>query len=530
MKLRVPHKATAWTILAGVSYVLCFPRFDLPALSLLFFPALLFAVRDLGSRKQAIRLGFLLSAMVAVGGFHWIVYVAQNFGDMPLPFALLLLAGFCVIAAPQMVAFLWLAWEFRVQVARLPLAARPLFWAALYVALEYLAHFVKIFPENLGDTQVAFLSIAQVAAIGGVPLLTFLPLFLGASLAYLRSDGRRAAPSAAAALALIAAAGVWGSHERTRLLDAPTETFRVGFVQHNMDDAEKQFAKKSGSYVVATLLGKLTGETKRLAAAAPKPDLILWAETSYPTMFPTSLLARSGGGATAMGYANLVKGAVAASGVPLLFGGYTSDLDHDYNAGILLGADGQVVDRYLKQVLLIFGEYMPFDDWFPSLKTLNPMMGDFGRGPGPKPLVFPWHGGTLPLGVNICYEEILPEYMRAYVRNGARVLVNLTKDSWFGDTFEPWQHFQLSVPRAIELRVPLVRATNTGLSGVVDVTGETQLISDPFHEAYRTVEVRVPLRPGESVYARFGEWFAMLCTLGAATVLAVFFWTRRSRN
>ncbi|MGZ6265073.1 MAG: hypothetical protein ACXWSD_20280, partial [Bdellovibrionota bacterium] len=142
MKLRLPHKATAWTLLAGISYVLCFPRFDLPALSLLFFPCLLMAVHTLRSRAQAIRLGFLLSAMVAIGGFHWIVYVAQNFGDMPLPLAIGLLLLYCLVAAPQMVAFLVIGEWLRFPVERLAVPLRPVFWATLYVALEYLAHFV----------------------------------------------------------------------------------------------------------------------------------------------------------------------------------------------------------------------------------------------------------------------------------------------------------------------------------------------------------------------------------------------------
>src|SRR5690606_8722235 len=100
-------------------------------------------------------------------------------------------------------------------------------------------------------------------------------------------------------------------------------------------------------------------------------------------------------------------------------------------------------------------------------KTLNPQLGDFGRGPGPEPTHFSFRGISTPLGVNICYEAILPEYMRGYAVSGAKVFVNITKDSWFGDTFEPWQHFQLSVLRSIEHRSPMVRATNTGLSGIV---------------------------------------------------------------
>ncbi len=501
-------------MLAGVSYVLCFPRFDLPALSLLFLPALLFCVHALGeSRKQALLLGFLLSAMVAVGGFHWIVFVAQNFGDMPLPAAVGLLALYCLVAAPQMVAFLLLAQHLRFEIERLPLALRPLFWAGLYVALEYAAHFFKIFPENIGNTLLHFLPLAQVASLGGAPLLGFLPLFLGASLFYLRKAGWRAGPSAAAALALVVGAFFWGEREITRLQAAPTENIRIGIVQHNMDEAEKAFARTNVRDVIGLVVSGLLEKTGELTRRDPRPELVVWPETAYPMVFP-SYGTLTKGGVFANGYAKLVSGAVAAVGVPLLFGGYLHDQGVDFNAGILLGADGRMLGAYKKQELLIFGEYFPLDRWFPSLKELNPMMGNFGRGPGPEPILFPWKGGQLPVGVNICYEAILPEYMRGYARAGARLFVNLTKDSWFGDTFEPWQHFQLSALRAIEHRLPMVRSTNTGLSGLILPTGETKLLSVPFREAVAVLDVPLPLNPPRTLYTALGEWFAWLMALG----------------
>ena len=104
MKLSLAQKSTAWILLAGISYVLCFPRFDLPLLSLLFLPCLLTGLYGLNGWRSAAKLGLLLSAMVAWGGFHWIIYVAQNFGEMPLPLAIGLLMLFCTIAAPQMIA------------------------------------------------------------------------------------------------------------------------------------------------------------------------------------------------------------------------------------------------------------------------------------------------------------------------------------------------------------------------------------------------------------------------------------------
>jgi apolipoprotein N-acyltransferase len=507
MKIRLPQKSTLWATLGGAAYVLCFPQFDLPALSLLFLPALIFSIHALSSSRRALGTGFLLSAMVAVGGFHWIVYVAQNFGQMPFPLAAGLLLLFCLVAAPQMVAFMFLGFRLRYGVERLPLALRPLFWASLYTALEYLARFVKIFPEHLGNTFLAFPSIAQSASLGGVSLLSFLALFLGASLAYLKKSGRTAWPSAAAATALITALAVWGHGERKRIEALPSETLRVGLVQHNMEEVEKIAQRTSAMSAFDAIVTRLLGRSAELAEQDPRPDLIVWPETAYPILFPT------GGktpGAIASGYANLVKGSIAALRIPLLFGGYEND-GKDYNSAILLsGVTGQVEATYRKQVLLVFGEYFPLSDWFPFLKTVNPQMGDFGRGPGPVPVPFSFNGRSLPLGVNICYEAILPEYMRGYARAGARLFVNLTKDSWFGDTFEPWQHLQLTAIRSIEHRIPMVRATNTGLSGVVLPTGETRIISRPFEEAWKTMEVPIPLEPQRTLYTALGEWFAWL--------------------
>lgn len=493
--------------------MLCFPRFDLPVFSLLVMLFLLFCVHSLERRGQAVKLGFLLSAIVAWGGFHWIIYVAQNFGGMPLPLAVGLLLLFCIVAAPHMVGFLVVGHALRGGVERLPLWSRPLFWACLFTGFEYLARFTKIFPEHLGNTLIHFLSLAQAASLGGVSLLTFLPLWVGASVYYLRKNGTGALPSLAASLLLLCGLWVWGHQERLRVNRLPTETFRAGLIQHNMDDAEKQFARMPGREVVSILLAKLLEKTEELAAQ--KPDLLLWAETAYPMSFSLSNAAGKNS-SFAYGYANLVSRTVEKSGVPLIFGGYEDELGKTYNSGILLGADGTKLGSYKKQVLLIFGEYFPGDHWFPSLKNINPMMGDFGRGPGPVPLALPWKGGQLSLGLNICYEAILPEYMRGYALAGTRLFVNLTKDSWFGDTFEPWQHFQLSALRSIEHRVPLLRATNTGLSGFVSASGETTLISDPYHEAYKVVEVPLLKEAERTLYTRLGEWFAWLTLLVSA--------------
>jgi apolipoprotein N-acyltransferase len=507
MRISVAQRSTVWAVLAGISYILCFPRYDLPLLSLLFMPGLLFSIHSLTTRKQAIGLGFLLSAMIAWGGFHWIIYVAQYFGGLSFPLALGLLCLFCLVAAPQLVAFFFVGHWLRFKIEKQPLFLRPLFWAALYTGLEFLACFLKIFPESIGNTMIRWIPLAQAASLGGVSLLSFLPLWLGASVYYWKKSGRAGLPSLACSAVLILALFLWGKSEKTRIENRPSELLRVGLVQHNLEEVEKLAERIGIKQAISQTVAKLLEHNRALAPL--KPDLIIWPETSYPMAYPTEPVRAAN--KFAYGYANLVKDQTAKLRIPLLFGAYENDGEKDYNSAVILGADGNVEATYKKQVLLIFGEYIPFTDLFPSIKDLNPQMGDFGRGPGAFPTNFIWKGKALPLGINICYEAILPTYMRPYAQRGARLFVNLTKDSWFGDTFEPWQHFQLSILRSVEHHIPMVRSTNTGLSGLVTATGEVQLISDPYHEAVKVLEVAVPLSPSPTLYTRFGEWFALLC-------------------
>lgn len=512
MKLRTPRTATVWAIFASVFYFLCFPRFDIPVFSLIFFPCLLLCVHALESRKQAVMLGFLSSTVIALGGEHWVLYGARNFG-LPFPMALGLMLVFCLIAAPQALVFLIIGERVCRRMERLPLSLRPLFWASLYVALEYVAHFIKIFPDNLGNTMIAYLDIAQIASLGGVPLLSFLPLFLGASFYYVGKAGRQAWPSVAIAGLLILSSALWGRQERIAVAGIPSEILRVGLIQANMVDSEKLLAdattKTAARAAINSLVGRLLEKTRVLAESNPRPDLVLWPETAYPMDFPVSNESGDMNGYV-LGYSNLLENRVRLAKVPLLFGGYVKNLNREFNAGILLGAAGDVEAVYKKRGLLIFGEYFPFEDWFPSLKKINPRMGNFSRGPGPLPIPFPWKGGTIQIGVSICYEALLPEYMRGYVTTGARLFINLSKDSWFGDTFEPWHHFQLSELRSIEHRIPMIRSTNTGLSGLVLPTGEVKLLSAPFHEAYQVLEVPLQLTPRTTIYTLLGEWFAWL--------------------
>jgi len=183
-----------------------------------------------------------------------------------------------------------------------------------------------------------------------------------------------------------------------------------------------------------------------------------------------------------------------------------------YNSAYLIDPQGNVLGKYDKAHLVPFGEYVPLKRWLPFLGKLVEQVGDFSRGDIGETIG--WTYGKL--GVLICYEGIFPDISQTMVRNGANLLVNITNDAWYGRSSAPYQHFSMTVFRAIENRRALIRSANTGISGFVDpvgrILGKTTLFSD-------AAEVRrVPLMSTVSLYSRFGDVFAAAC-LAVAGIL-----------
>ena len=209
---------------------------------------------------------------------------------------------------------------------------------------------------------------------------------------------------------------------------------------------------------------------------------------------------------------------------PLLFGatsGVLRDFEDPnslkntrYNSAYLVEGDGEVKGRYDKQYLLTFGEYMPLGKQFPVLYDWVPAAGRFEAGPATAPIPF----GEYKLGVLICYEDIIAAHTNRVAAQGANALFNLTNDAWFGKTKEPMQHFVLALFRSIEQRLPMVRATTTGISGLVSATGRIQQITD-LHDAENFIAV-VPMLESRTMY-QMGGRFAVWGLLAAALVLLV---------
>ncbi len=244
-------------------------------------------------------------------------------------------------------------------------------------------------------------------------------------------------------------------------------------------------------------------------SALEKPDLIVWPETSFPGYLEDEPL-----------LASQLRGAIRQARTDVLVGTPTlGDMEKGlrfYNSAILFSPDGEERKRYDKVQLVPFGEYVPFE---PVLGFLRRFFAIGHFSPGREKTLFEIKtrnqspNPSLKFGVLICYEDIFPGLVRDFCRNGADFMINMTNDAWFGKTAAPYQHAQASLFRAVENRVPVVRATNTGLSCFISPEGRILAsVKDNGKEIYVTGHqgYNLTLRKTISFYTRFGDVFMAL--------------------
>ncbi len=293
---------------------------------------------------------------------------------------------------------------------------------------------------------------------------------------------------------------------RVRLgeIGTPAETASVAVLQPSI----AQPLKWDPNFAASTLANYF--ELTRRAAQA-RPDLIVWPETSTPTVLrqDLSLLA-------------LLRRLSAEVGAPLLVGSIDADrasAPKYRNSAFLLDERG-IANRYDKIQLVPFGEYVPLSGVIGFVRGWAEFIADLE--PGSRSVVF--SGPPAPFGTVICYEGIFPALVRRFVKDGARFMVNMTNDGWFGQTAGPLQHLGMYPLRAVEHRVSVVRAANTGVSAIIAPTGEITRTLPLFARGF--LAERVPLRTRRTLYTRFGDWLAYVSLAVSAVALGAAAWRR----
>lgn len=495
-------------VLSGVLLTAAFPRLGVGGAAWVALVPLLLALRGLPP-AGAFRLGLIAGGVHYLSLIYWVAYTLRTYGHLPWLLAVAALVLLCTYLALYPAFFAAALALFRSRPLTLLLAA-PVIWTGL----EYLRSFLLTgFPWGLlGYTQVDWLPVIQLADLFGVYGVSFLIVLVNAAAALALSTilrnarGPRLAPAAGAGALLLAAAAValaWGyGHWRiqgleARIRQAPAAT--VAVVQGNIPQVQKW----EPAFQTATV-----EKYARLSSGLRdrRPELVVWPETAVPFYFGHEAeLSLQVADAVRRNAASFLIGSPSVSlqaGGPLY-----------HNSAFLLGPEAEVLGKYDKAHLVPFGEYVPLRRWLPFLGKIVAQVGDFA--PGPKGHTLAW--GPYRLGVQICYEIIFPGLARAMTLNGADLLVNLTNDAWYGRSSAPFQHFTITVFRAVENRRTLVRAANTGISGFVDPLGRVASATALFEDA--AVARSLPMLTERSFYTRWGDFFAGACLAGAALLV-----------
>ncbi len=382
-----------------------------------------------------------------------------------------------------------------------------------FVSLEFL--FPSLFPWRLANSQYRVPVLLQTGELAGPFLLSFAIVWANTGvlgLARIVTGRLRGRPEANAShalrttvvppLLLLAALLAFGSWRlnAVRAARSRAPVLRVGIVQGNVSIEHKSdrafFRRNLDTYRAAS------------RAVADAVDLLIWPETVVQHEIDVVYTRLTGDDDPLPG----VSRALLFGGLALDRGPFTRR--RVYNSAFLRGADGRVLGRYDKRILVPFGEYMPLGERFPSLRALSPATSNFSAGSEPAVLAL---DSRARVGALICYEDVIPAPARAAVGRGATLLVNLTNDAWYGDTAEPIQHQALAAWRAVETRRDLVRATNTGLTSLVGATGEN--LGELATFSVDTLVTEVRLLGGSTIYDAVGDLFAwgvVLTTLAAA--------------
>lgn len=470
-------------LLSGVLIVLSFPTPDQGWLAWVALVPLLLVCEGL-KPGAAFALGLLTGVGTAFGVFRWLFEVPGF--EMHHALLLALYVGLYTAA--------WSAGLSLLKRARMPLLMTA---PALWVVLDYLkahAGFLALPWATLAHSQHKNLAILQVASLTGEYGVTFLVVMGSVTVTELVM--RRAWRSALVAGLVIGLAHAGGAVVLARSGERPG--IRVAVVQPNIGAGEQ----RTPGDRTATMerLERLT-----LAAAATRPALIVWPETAVGDFSRDRSLAERLQALAVTVQTPLIVGASESFKFAPRETGVVMRVN-SYNSAYFVPPGEPIGEPYRKMRLLPFGEYLPLEGVVPWPSWLVPRVHAMTPGGVQRQFMLP-DGGRV--GVLICWENLFADFVRPAVQGGAQLLVQLTNDAWFGRTGAPRQHNLASVLRAVENRTPIVIASNTGPSQIIDPYGRVVAgVPALFSEGVATAAV--PLGAGGTPYTRAGDLFALV--------------------
>jgi apolipoprotein N-acyltransferase len=497
--------AIALAALSGILLTLSFPDLELWWLAWAALIPLLFSLyRAKDSAFALILSGWTFGAVFIYGTCWWLTYAPIHYAQFDAG-----LAYFIMIFVALGVGVFWALFGlvqgrlFRRYGARAAMLA-PILW----VGIEYLRYLLTGNVWNaLGYSQAFVPALIQPAKYGSVFLVGFFVAAVN-SLIFLLCLKRDKRSFTINLLALFIIFGlIWLSQPAAKdltVLDARKPEALVIAIQPNvpMSGLNDTDWKRLRAHQ-----GELAQQT--LAAAPPHgfPTVIVLPESPMNYEYEVDSEFR-----------NFLHQYTRAVNAAVLFNSAepSRETTQFYNSAVMVNETGNKIAQYNKIHLMPFGEYVPMADVLSTV--MPPMLGSFAFGTETNLLPF----GQAKAGVMICFESHFPSLSREFVANGADALVEMTNDGYLGPTPVLRQHLANAVFRAVETDRPLLRVTNVGISGYITPEGKILDATASYVEDTRTWTI-ARSSGSQTVYVRYGDWFAMLCAMLSLVFMAISF-------
>ncbi len=487
--MRAPHRRYLLASAAGLSLPFAFAPFDWFWLAVLGFAALFVSWRDASPRQAAI-CGFLFGFGCFLLGVHWIYISVGVFSPAPPALAIALTVGLAAAMAiyPALVGYI---------AARCcgngSAAAWLLALPALWVLFEWLRGWLL---TGFGWLSVGYSQtdswLGALAPVLGVHGVTLAVLVLAGALVTLfaGSSRERLVAGIVAVIVLAGSRGLLGTEWTNRQSGTLTAALVQGSVPQDLKWIPEQLPVTMALY---------RSQTERVLGA----DLIVWPEAAIPQLFEN--MDR---------YLDEIERVAADAGSTVVLGmlRHHAATDGIQNAVFALGHPEAV---YAKRHLVPYGEYFPLPDFARAwLSSINLVVMDTVPG-GPEQRPFDLLGQQI--AITICYEDVFGAEQLASFPDST-LLVNVSNDAWFGDSFAGDQHLQIARMRAAEVGRYLLRATNTGITAVIDPIGRVVERLPQFEIG--VLEATVSGYEGATPYVRWGNYAVLLLCGGALLAYA----------
>lgn len=490
-------------ILAGVSLTLAYAPFSqwyVPflALPVVFYVAIKFP------KLNNFKLGFAFGAGWFGAGISWVHVSIANFGGLPLIGSIALMALLVGYLALFPATVFWLNKK------HLDIKHQPFGFAIIWFLLEWLrSWFLSGFPWlSIGYSQIdgPLTSLYPIIGETGVTFIIILSCFLMARfitrgpVTLFRTLGIAGIP-----LTLFVISDVVG---QVKFVSENGEQVDVAMVQGNI----KQELRWVPEQDVPTMEKYLT-----LSESLWENDIILWPEAAIPKLEPL-----------AQEYINYVDQKAFETNTGLITGivNYNFETSQAYNNLIVLGKTTNTQsspeyeyfhsNRYSKHHLLPIGEFIPLESWIRGLAPIFDLpMSSFTRGAYEQENLTVNDYRLLPA---ICFEIAFPRQISANLREHTQFLLTVSNDAWFGESHGPAQHLEIAQVRAAEFGLPLLRATNNGITAFVDHKGQIQAAAPQFEANF--ISTQLKLTQGTTPYRYWGDlplWIISL--LGVAVLI-----------